>query len=210
MMVHPDAFRRQMGWLRRLGYQGLSLREALPYIEGKRTGKVAAITFDDGFVNVLENAAPILREHGFTATNFIVVNQIGGWNNWDADLGVAPADCMTVGQLRQWAALGHEIGSHTLDHVHLTQTADGEVARQMRQSRQALEELAGGPITGFAYPYGEHGREHRIMAREAGFSYAVTTERRRVRAGDDMFGLPRLTVRRNDTWLHFVAKCVTR
>jgi hypothetical protein len=25
-----------------------------------------------------------------------------------------------------------------------------------------------------------------------------------------LFGLPRLTVRRNDTWLHFVAKCVTR
>jgi len=210
MIVHPQAFRRQMAWLKRLGYQGMSLREAVPYIQGERTGKVAAISFDDGFANVLENAAPILQEHGFTATNFIVANNIGSRNSWDRVLGVATADCMTIDQLKEWAALGHEVGSHTLDHVHLTQVDDDEAARQMRQSRQALEDLTGYPVQGFAYPYGEHVQKHRRMVREAGFSYAVTTERRRSRVGDDVFGLPRLTIRRNDTWLQFIAKCTMR
>lgn len=208
MMVHPDAFRRQMAWLKRLGYQGLSLREALPYIEGRKTGKVAAITFDDGFLNVLENAAPVLQQHGFTATNFFVGNQIGGSNVWDQPLGVAPAPCMNADQLRQWAALGHEVGAHTLDHVHLAQTPDDEAMRQILQSRLILEDMLGDAVTSFCYPYGEHTSAHRHMARNAGFTHAVTTQRRRAQTGDDPFGMPRLTIRRNDTALHFIKKCV--
>ncbi len=67
MIVHPDRFRQQMAWLKRLGYRGLSVRDALPYIYGKKQGKVAVITFDDGFENVFRNALPVLQEFGFTA-----------------------------------------------------------------------------------------------------------------------------------------------
>lgn len=86
MVVHPEAFRRQMEWLKKLGIQGVSLREAMPYIRGEKAGKVAAITFDDSYANVHENALPVLQEFGFTATNFVVANQIGGSNVWDAPL----------------------------------------------------------------------------------------------------------------------------
>ncbi len=48
MIVHPDRFRQQMAWLKRLGYRGLSVRDAIPYIYGGKQGKVAVITFDDG------------------------------------------------------------------------------------------------------------------------------------------------------------------
>lgn len=210
MMVHPDAFRRQMAWLKRLGYQGLSLREAIPYIEGRKTGKVAAITFDDGFLNVLENAAPVLAEHGFTATNFFVSNQIGGSNVWDQPLGIAHTPCMSADQLRHWASLGHEVGAHTLDHAHLAQISDEEAMRQIHGSKQAIEAILGETITSFCYPYGEHTMAHRDMAREAGYTHAVTTERRRARSHDDPFGIPRTSIRRNDTWLHFIRKCMSR
>ncbi|WP_280823982.1 polysaccharide deacetylase family protein [Pseudaminobacter soli (ex Li et al. 2025)] len=210
MIVHPDAFRRQMNWLKRLGYQGLSLREAMPYIRGEKTGKVAAITFDDGFLNVYEKALLVLQAHGFTATNFFVANQVGGQNAWDIPFGGVQAPCMSVAQMREWAALGHEVGSHTLDHVHLPQVPWEEARKQIALSREILQDMIGEAVTSFCYPYGDENGDMRKLARDAAYDYATTTARRRARKEDDSFGLPRLTIRRNDTWLHFLRKCLTR
>lgn len=69
LTVHPASFRRQMTWLRRFGYRGLSMRDLMPYVRGERSGKVFGITFDDGYRNVHRNAMPVLGELGFTATN---------------------------------------------------------------------------------------------------------------------------------------------
>jgi peptidoglycan/xylan/chitin deacetylase (PgdA/CDA1 family) len=210
MIVNPDAFRRQMKWLKRLGYRGLSLREAMPYIRGEKTGKVAAITFDDGFLNVYEKALPVLQEHGFTATNFFVANQVGGRNAWDIPFPGGAAPCMSVDQIREWAALGHEVGSHTLDHVHLPQVAFGEARKQIAQSREKLQDMLGEAVTSFCYPYGEENADMRTLVSDAGYDYATTTKRRRAREGDDPFGLPRLTIRPHHTWLDVLRKCLTR
>lgn len=209
MFVHPDTFHRQMTWLKRLGYQGLSLREAVPYIAGSKKGRVVALTFDDGFTNVLNAAAPILQHYGFTATNFIVANQVGGSNVWDQPLGIVHTPCMDVAQLQRWIALGHEVGAHTLDHVRLDQAPDKEAFRQIGQSRDALKSLLATDITSFAYPYGRETAVHRAMAREAGYSWAVTTERGNAGLGDDPFGLPRKTIRRSDILLKFLARVLT-
>ncbi|MBB3611144.1 peptidoglycan/xylan/chitin deacetylase (PgdA/CDA1 family) [Rhizobium sp. BK602] len=208
MAVHPQAFHRQMAWLKRLGIQGLSLREALPYIQGIKTGKVAAITFDDSYANVYENALPILQEFGFTATNFVVANQVGGSNVWDVPLGIAQAPCMSLEQLREWVRLGHEVGSHTLDHVHLPQVPMEEARRQIAQSRELLEDMLDEIVSSFCFPYGDEMPLDRVLAYEAGYSAATTTRRGRARQDDDPFGLPRATVRRNDSWLHFIRKCM--
>ncbi|MFT4181824.1 MAG: polysaccharide deacetylase family protein [Rhizobium sp.] len=208
MAVHPQAFHRQMAWLKRLGIQGLSLREALPYIQGAKSGKVAAITFDDSYANVYENALPILQEFGFTATNFVVANQVGGSNVWDIPLGVAKAPCMSLEQLREWVRLGHEVGSHTLDHVHLPQVPMEEARRQIAHSRELLEDMLDEVVSSFCFPYGDEMPLDRVLAYEAGYSAATTTRRGRARQDDDPFGLPRATVRRNDSWLHFIRKCM--
>ncbi|PWL19201.1 polysaccharide deacetylase [Falsochrobactrum shanghaiense] len=210
LWVHPDKFRAQMRWLKRLGYQGLSLRDAMPYIRGEKNGKVAVITFDDGFLNVYENALPVLADHGFTATNYFVANQIGGSNIWDKGVGVPVSPCMTVAQMREWAALGHEVGAHTLDHVNLEKTPDEEAQRQIALSKTMLEDMLGAPVDNFAYPYGGNLAVHRAMCREAGFETATTTVRARARASDDPFGMPRIYVRRRDLAPKFILRLMTR
>ncbi|MDH7784648.1 peptidoglycan/xylan/chitin deacetylase (PgdA/CDA1 family) [Ochrobactrum sp. 19YEA23] len=208
MTVHPDRFRSQMTWLKRLGYQGLSFKDALPYIYGGKKGKVAVITFDDGFENVFRNALPVLQELGFTATNYFVANQIGGFNLWDQKIGVARANCMSTAEMREWAALGHEVGSHTLDHINLREASDAEAEIQIRQSREKIEDLLGQEVISFAYPYGGENARTRKIVEQAGYKYATTTERRRAKSTDDPFGIPRLTIRRNDIWLQFLRKIV--
>ena len=87
LTVHPSSFRRQMTWMKRLGYRGLSMRDLAPYLAGERMGKVFGITFDDGFRNVFENALPVLSGLGFTSTNYFVANQFDGGNIWDQARG---------------------------------------------------------------------------------------------------------------------------
>src|SRR5690606_5742671 len=111
LTVHPGSFRRQMTWMRRLGYQGLSMRDLLPYLRGSKRGKVFGITFDDGYVNVLENALPVLKELGFTSTNYFVANRFGGSNEWDRENGVPASALMSQEQARAWVRGGQEAGS---------------------------------------------------------------------------------------------------
>lgn len=210
MYVSPASFRRQMWLLRRLGFQGLSLREAMPFIRGEKTGKVAAITFDDGFCNVHANALPVLQEFGFTATNFFVANQTGGSNEWDRPLGIAHAACMDERQIEDWLAAGNEVGSHSLDHRHLTAIGAEEARRQILSSKFRLEQITRQPVTSFSYPYGDCSPSVRSMVKDAGYAVATGTDKRRAQAQDDMTELPRWTIRRGDTLLHFLLKCLVR
>lgn len=206
MFVHPKSFARQMSLLKRLGYTGLSLREAMPYIREEKKGRVVAITFDDGAANNLEIASPILRQHGFTATNYIVANYIGASNSWDRHLGVAEMPCMDEDGIRRWLADGHEIGSHTLDHVALNHVSEEEGRRQIAESRHKLADMFGVAVSSIAFPYGEHSQIHRDFARDAGYAWALTIHKRKAALRDDPFGLPRRTIRRDDTLLHFLRK----
>ncbi|WP_310016127.1 polysaccharide deacetylase family protein [Brucella pseudogrignonensis] len=206
LFVHPRKFRSQMIWLKKLGYRGLSVRDAWPYLIGEKKGKIVVITFDDGFLNTLENAAPSLAEVGFTATNYFVSNQIGGSNVWDAKEGIPPSPCMNVSQLRQWHALGHEVGAHTLDHCLLPQLTFREARRQISDCKGALEDILGSKVSNFCYPYGGNDPVHRQIAREAGYKSATTTTSRRVTSNDDVFGIPRIYIRHTHSTLEAILR----
>jgi len=207
--VSPQTFGRQMRILKRLGFQGLSLKEAMPYINGEKHGRVVAITFDDGMMSVYKHAMPVLNELGFTATNYFVTGQIGGQNAWDIP-EARPAPCMGKAELLDWVAHGHETGAHTLDHVHLPQIDEHEAERQISQSKQELENILGQEVISFAYPYGEENPLMRRLVRQAGFQYGVTTAQRRANTHEDPFGVPRYTIRCKDTRIGFLAKCLWR
>lgn len=197
LVVAPDDFDRQMGFLRRLGYQGLSMTQLEPYLRGEKTGKVVGITLDDGYANNFTCALPILRRHGFSATCYVVSGLLGASNVWDQAAGVAPKPLMKPGDLKSWIAQGQEIGAHSRHHVDLTH-ADAEQARsEIAGSKRDLELLLGVEVRHFCYPYGHYDALHAAMVREAGFVTATTTRRSRSRLGDSLFELPRVPVLRS-------------
>jgi len=210
LTVHPTDFRRQMRWLARLGYRGMSMRDLLSYVQGARQGKVVGITFDDGYRNVLQNALPILADLGFTATNYFVAQQLGNSNTWDHAVGVPPAPLMNLAEMRQWAAAGQEVGSHTLDHPDLTQLPAHLATQQIQQSRTVLEQHLGCAVHAFCYPYGRHNPTLCHAVEAAGYTSATTTQRGLARPSDDLFCLPRVMVARSTHLLRFLQKCLTR
>lgn len=194
LVLPPARFVRQMRALQALGYRGLSMRDLLPYLRGERTGRVVGITLDDGYVNNFDHALPVLHALGFTATSFVVSGQLGGSNAWDAAAGVPRARLMNAHHLREWTALGMEVGAHTRSHVHLSHCDPLRARSEIADSRDELEQALGVPVRSFCYPYGEYRDEHVEMARAAGFETATTSDSARARYHDDLLCLPRLTV----------------
>ena len=104
-----------------------------------------------------------------------------------------------------------EIGGHTRSHPILACTDDAAAANEMAEGKKQLEEIIGKPVYGFAYPNGQPGKdyvpEHAGMAREAGFSFAVSTAWGASRPTTDRFQMPRFTPWHRDV-LKFCASLV--
>lgn len=194
LYVRTNAFARQMFLLRLLGYKGLSMREAMPYLRGEMKGRVVAITFDDGYVDTLEYALPILQKYGFTATCYFVSQRLGQHNEWDASQLKVRKPLMDETQLRTWHQAGMEVGAHARTHPRLTECTDAQLDDEISGSKHDLEALLGEPVTQFCYPYGD--LDERVVAatRRAGYDAATTVQRGRARAGEDAMLLRRVLV----------------
>ena len=209
LSVAPEHFARQMAFLKSLGFQGLSMTALQPYLRGERSGKVVGITFDDGYLNNLTHALPVLQRHGFTATCYAVSQRLGQTNVWDQALGVAQTPLMDAKQLRLWVQAGQDLGAHTRHHVRLPELSDAQSRHEIEQSRVELESAGSVPVTHFCYPYGEFRAEHPAMTENAGFATATTTRRGRVARGTDILRLPRVPVLRTTSLVTFWLKLAT-
>jgi peptidoglycan/xylan/chitin deacetylase (PgdA/CDA1 family) len=100
-------------------------------------------------------------------------------------------------EVRQWLAQGHSVGGHTLSHPILAALPADAAYAEIRDGKQALEDIARQPVTLFAFPNGKPGRdyhaEHVAMVREAGFTAAVSTAWGAANRQADRFQLPRFT-----------------
>jgi peptidoglycan/xylan/chitin deacetylase (PgdA/CDA1 family) len=192
LVVSPQSFARQMGLLKMLGYQGLSMGALLPYLRGEKQGKVCGITFDDGYVNNLEHALPILQKHEFSSTCYFVSNQMGGSNVWDHAKGIAPKPLMSAQQLRAWHAGGQEVGAHGRSHVDLTTLTATQSQEEIVGCKHALQDVLAADVQQFCYPYGRYSAEHVDMLQTAGYDTATTTVRARVSTQHALLELPRV------------------
>jgi peptidoglycan/xylan/chitin deacetylase (PgdA/CDA1 family) len=209
LVMPPWRFALQMRSLRMLGWRGLAMRDLEPYLRGERHGKVFGITLDDGYLNNLQYAMPILRDLGFTATSYIVSSQIGGSNVWDRDKNVPPVPLMDLADMQAWMDGGMEIGAHTRSHANLCDCDEAAAREEIFSSKTDLEQRLGVEIRSFCYPYGEHRPEHAEMVRQAGFATATTIVSSRARPEDDMMLLPRISVHLRDSLPSFIAQVTT-
>lgn len=83
-----------------------------------------------------------------------------------------------------------EIGSHTLDHVPLSELAQDECTRQIVGGKNALEQQLGHVVPGFCYPRGKWNRSVLEAVMQAGCSYARTVENLRLDFGDNLYSIP--------------------
>jgi len=208
LYVGPAAFARQMDLLRRLGYVGLSMGAAMPYLRGERQGRVVVITLDDGYADNL-SALPVLQHHGYTATVYAVSGAIGQFNTWDAQkLGIRKP-LMSTAQLREWVNAGMEVGAHSRSHPRLTRCDECSLREEIHGAKRELEDALGVAITQFCYPYGDVDERVAAVTREAGYAAATATRRGRAVPGGDLWRLPRVQVARHHWLGQFALRVLT-
>lgn len=114
-----------------------------------------------------------------------------------ADIETSSGLMLTTDQVRTLANSGMTIGAHTVSHPILARVSDAAAISEMVQSKERLEGIIGRSVDLFAYPNGKPGTDytatHAQLAREAGFSGAVSTGWGAATGGSDVFQLPRFT-----------------
>jgi peptidoglycan/xylan/chitin deacetylase (PgdA/CDA1 family) len=113
----------------------------------KSNSQGAQITFDDGEQSQYHNVLPLLAEYGIKATYFATPGLIGtaakflGWN-----------------ELRALQVVGHSIQSHGWSHKFLTSCSEAELAHELRESKQSLEDTLGSAVEEISVPGGRWDR----------------------------------------------------
>lgn len=188
--VTPDRLRRQLEIL-------VSSHTVVPLAEivcrvrdHQPVDGLAAVTFDDGLDGLVRHGSPILEAAGIAATAFVVTDRPGvepGW--WPG-----PRRTVDTGQLRELAAQGIEIASHTRTHSPLPGLDDDRLQDELEGSRAVLEDLLGRPVQHLAYPGGHADERVRAATVRAGYRAACTFTNGRVHGPTDLYALPRLAM----------------
>jgi peptidoglycan/xylan/chitin deacetylase (PgdA/CDA1 family) len=204
----PRRFEEQLTLMLERGYRPVTFEQAL----AEPGGRTFAVTFDDAYRSVLERAHPIMERLAVPGTVFVPTNFAGSpepmrWDGIEGWLG-GPHEqellCLGWDELRDLAAAGWEVGSHTCSHPHLTVMGDEPLAAELRESRAAVESGMGGPCRSIAYPYGDVDARVVDAARAAGYENGASLPRRL--DSKDPLDYPRIGVYNRDDLSRFKLK----
>jgi peptidoglycan/xylan/chitin deacetylase (PgdA/CDA1 family) len=200
----PRRFRRQLRALWMLGFRPLSLDELLAFHRGELNElprRRFAITIDDAVADAVE---PLRRAASLSPQLFVPTAELGGSAHWIDGEPVAGWE-----EIRELAAAGVAIGSHTRHHRRLTQLAAAEREVELVGSLAELREQVPGAAAVIAYPNGDHDDEVCAAAAAAGYEAAFTTEKGRNDAATDPYRLRRVSVHGADGALAVLWKVLT-
>jgi peptidoglycan/xylan/chitin deacetylase (PgdA/CDA1 family) len=173
----PDRFEAQMRHLCDTRTPLVALDAIADAMDGAATWPedAVAITFDDGFADTFANALPALERYRIPATMFAVSDRTGETNRWMSERGFPERRLMSTAELREMNAAGVTIGSHTRTHPRLPSLDADRRRDEIHGSKVRLEDLLGGAVTAFAYPYGLFDDAARLAVEEAGYRLACST-----------------------------------
>ena len=206
LAVSPRVFRRQMDYLATESYRVVDVVEAARLLEdGRPCGRTVGLSFDDGFLDVAEQALPLLAERGFRATVFVAPAVVGGWARfgwYDSQPPILGWD--EIVDLDREGTLRFE--AHSLTHPNLLSLRDPAAWEEINGSKLALEERLGRQVFAFSYPSGLFGARERGLVAAAGYHVAVSCEPGLNTSGTDRLALRRRQVDRRDGLFDFRAK----
>ena len=206
--IYENIFRQHMQYLKDNNFDVITF-EDLNKIGWRnrfqRNKKYIMITFDDGYVDNYNLAFPILKEFGFKATIFLMGEST--YNEWDVNAGGEKKfELMDKFMIKEMQDYGIEFGAHTFNHPKLNKLSEEEIRHQIVDVKKPLEEKIEKEIITFAYPYGILNDYAKKMAREAGYTFTVSTDSGSVCLSDDLYQIRRIAIFPNTNLFSFKRK----
>jgi peptidoglycan/xylan/chitin deacetylase (PgdA/CDA1 family) len=192
------------------------LKAAVPFAAGSphlmRAGRQnIAVTFDDGFRSVVENAVPELVQRHIPFTVFVPSGSLGDRPSWVRDSRHPSWRQVVVSEaeLQQLAQLPlATIGSHSMTHpANMAALDPARIAYELVESKAMLEHAAGVSIDLFSVPHGAYSDRVLAAARQAGYRHVFTIEPRAVGQGArESFAVGRFAADPDDWLVEFRLK----
>ncbi|CAN7246799.1 polysaccharide deacetylase family protein [Paenibacillus sp. LjRoot56] len=198
VVISPAKLEAQMKYLHDHGYTPISLATFINLIENKSgfaaPDKPVLLTFDDGYVDNVEEAMPILAKYKFPATLFMSPGMVedAGYLNWE--------------QATQLQEAGWDIQPHGMTHPHLPKLSAEQQAYEITEARKLIEEKLGTQADVFCYPYGEYNQTTVKLLKEHGFRYAFTIDQGYTTNQQSPYLLKRLFINGEESLKVFINK----
>lgn len=201
--VTAKTFEEHLKELQRLGKTPLHFRDLHErrqnIIDGKRLPplpkKPVILTFDDGYLNNLTEALPLLEKYNTKATIFLLADSSLDTNSWDKGSGAPEQKLLSPTERQKLAS--HpliEIGAHGFRHQKMTEMSEEERLFELQESKKSLEKEFKFPILTYAYTYGARSEDASLLAERSGYSYAVNTDTGGLHHEEDPFSIFRVSI----------------
>lgn len=161
-------FARQMDWLEK-HRKPVSINKLMELEAGVW---YVAVTFDDGFQSVIENALPELDARDIPVTVFVPSGLLGHRPCWAGSQEFV-LDARQLRELNRHPLVS--IGSHCISHPNLLHLNEHQAENEILGTKLQLEKILGEEIQALSFPFGAFAEPHVAMAREAAYSLVFTT-----------------------------------
>ena len=196
-------FGRQMDVLRSCA-EPISADVQAPLAAGIR---YAAVTFDDAYQSVIQNALPELEKRSIPCALFVVTHLLGQSAPWSGSPGFNKDDrFITVEQLQGLPRDLVLVGSHTVTHPHLPSLAEDAARHELSESRRVLERVLRREVRLFAFPHGAFNSSLIQCCQDAGYQRVFSIERKVAFFGAQEYVVGRVSTDPSDWDLEFRLK----
>lgn len=212
IFVTRENFQKQINLLSLFGRKPVRMADYFALRDGEMSldkwpKNPVVLTFDDGYLDNLSNALPILKAKGWKATLFALADRTHKENFWDeAERGLETSRLMDAKDVQQMRTEGWEIGAHTFMHKRLPELNNDKLKYEILGGKLAIELETKSPILGFAYPYGDFGIREEQAVRDAGYDYAVATDSGGLAIEDNLFRIFRVNIFPEESFFSFWKK----
>ena len=155
--IPTKLFAEHVAFLKSEGYRSLTIAEYVTAIRNPKQlpeDRSVLITFDDGYVDVLTQAAPVLSAAGYSACVFLISNYAGDLNLWNRKACYLKRH-LSWAEILELLRVGFDIGAHTQDHHCLVKFDANFVEKELKLSQIRIQQETGRLVRAFAYPYGD-------------------------------------------------------
>jgi len=183
-------------------YRLISLSQ---YLDARRENRrlphhSAVLTFDDGFADFYSVVAPELNRRKIPATVFVITDRASGRFVQNGE------SFLTWDQIRELAAKGMEIGSHSCSHPRLTDLSVDEITRELGDSREALATCVGHSRIPLSYPFGQMSGGVDGQAEALGYTCAIANDAGPNSDTRNLYELSRTVIASDDDVATFAAR----